>query len=100
MKGELNSIRNLREILTQSRLFLVYQAPVESRLRYENLIGGHLPEKTLPLAGDLYQGILPHWIILYLGSGTLWMMKRWEIHHIWSGHYGTQNSEENVFRKS
>ena len=45
--GGLNSIRKLREILPQSQLCLVYQALVESHLRYGNLIWGHLPEKKL-----------------------------------------------------
>ena len=47
MKGGLNSIRKLREILPQSQLCLVYQALVESHVRYGNLIWGHLPEKKL-----------------------------------------------------
>ena len=47
LKGGLNSIRKLREILPQSQLCLVYQALVESHLRYGNLIWGHLPEKKL-----------------------------------------------------
>ena len=46
-KGALNSIRKLREILPQSQLFLVYQASIESHLRYGNLIWGHLLEKKL-----------------------------------------------------
>ena len=37
----------LREILPRSQLCLVYQALVESHLRYGNLIWGHLPEKKL-----------------------------------------------------
>ena len=47
LKEELNSIRKLREILPQSQQFLVYQALLESPLRYGNLIWGHLPEKKL-----------------------------------------------------
>ena len=47
LKGELNSIRKLREILPQSQLCLVYKALVESHLRYGNLLWGHLPEKKL-----------------------------------------------------
>ena len=47
LKGGLNSIRKLREIIPQSQLFLVYQALIESHLRYGNLIWGHLPEKKL-----------------------------------------------------
>ena len=47
LKGGLNSIRKLGEILPQSQLCLVYQALVESHLRYGNLIWGHLPEKKL-----------------------------------------------------
>ena len=43
LKGGLNSIRKLREILPQSQLCLIYQALVESHVRYENLIWGHLP---------------------------------------------------------
>ena len=45
LKGGLNSIRKLRNILPQSQLFLVYQALIESHLRYRNLIWNHLPEK-------------------------------------------------------
>ena len=45
LKGGLNSVRKLKDILPQSQLFLAYQALVESRLRYGNLICGHLPEK-------------------------------------------------------
>ena len=37
----------LREILPRSQLCLVYQALMESHLRYGNLIWGHLPEKKL-----------------------------------------------------
>ena len=47
LKGGLNSIRKLREILPQSQLFLVYQALVESHLRYENLMWGHFHETKL-----------------------------------------------------
>ena len=47
LKGGLNSIRKLREILPQSQLCLVYQALVESHLRYGKLIWGHLPEEKL-----------------------------------------------------
>ena len=47
LKGGLNSIRKLRDILPQSQLFLVYQALVESHLRYGNLIWGHLSDKKL-----------------------------------------------------
>ena len=47
LKGRLNSIRNLREMLPQSQFFLVYQALVESHLRYSNPMWGHLPEKIL-----------------------------------------------------
>ena len=47
LKGGLTSVRNLREMLPQSQLFLVYQALVESHLRYGNLTWGHLPEKKL-----------------------------------------------------
>ena len=45
LNGGLNSIKKLREISPQSQLFLVYQALIESHLRYGNLIWGHLPEK-------------------------------------------------------
>ena len=47
LKGGLNSFRNLREILPQSQLFLVYQALMESLLRYGNLMWGHLPKRRL-----------------------------------------------------
>ena len=46
LKGGLNSIKKLRNILLQSQLFLVYQALIESHLRYGNLIWSHLPEKN------------------------------------------------------
>ena len=47
LKSGLTSIRKLREIILQSKLFLVYQALVESHLRYGNLICGHSPQKKL-----------------------------------------------------
>ena len=47
VSGELKSIRKLRRILLQSQLFLVYQALVENRLRYQNFIWGHLPGRKL-----------------------------------------------------
>ena len=60
LKGGLNSIRKLREILPQSQLFLVYEALIESHLRYGNLIWDHLHEKTLLTAEDTRQSILPY----------------------------------------
>ena len=42
LKGGLDSIRKLRQLLPQSQLFQVYRALVESHLRYGNLIWGHL----------------------------------------------------------
>ena len=60
LKGGLTSIRKLKEILPQAQLFLVYQALLESHLRYGNLIWGHLPRKTLLTAEDTRQGILPY----------------------------------------
>ena len=42
-------VSQLREILPQSQLFLVYQALIESHLRYGNLIWDHLPEKLCSL---------------------------------------------------
>ena len=47
LKGGLNSIVKLREILTQSQLFLVYQALILSHLRYGSLIWGQLSEMYL-----------------------------------------------------
>ena len=42
LKGGLNSIRTLRHMLPQSKLFQVYRALVESHLRYGNPLLGHL----------------------------------------------------------
>ena len=47
MKGGLDSIRKLRQMLPQSKLFKVYQALVESHLRYGNIIWGHLSATKL-----------------------------------------------------
>ena len=47
LKGGFKSIRKLEDILPQSQLCLVYQALIESHLRYGNLIWSHLPEKKL-----------------------------------------------------
>ena len=46
LKGGFNSIRKLKEMLPQSQLFVVYQALVESHVRYGNLIWGYLPDLT------------------------------------------------------
>ena len=46
MKCTINSFKNLREILPQSQSF-IYQALVESHLRYRNLMYCHLQEKIL-----------------------------------------------------
>ena len=46
LKG-LDSIRKLRQMLSQSKLFQVYRALVESHLRYGNLIWGHLSTTRL-----------------------------------------------------
>ena len=42
LKGGLDSIRKLRKVFPQSKLFQVYRALVESHLRYGNLLWGHL----------------------------------------------------------
>ena len=47
LKGCLNSVGKLTEILPQSQLFLVCQAPVESHLRNGKVLWGHLTEKKL-----------------------------------------------------
>ena len=60
MKGGLNSISSLQNYHHNSQLFLVYQALVESYLRYGNQVWGHLPEKTLLISEDTEQGIFPH----------------------------------------
>ena len=61
LKGGLISIRKLREIPPQSKLFLVYKALVESHLRYGKLIWGHLLyQKPLLTAEDTKQDILPY----------------------------------------
>ena len=49
LKGGLNSIIKLRNILPQSQLFLVYHALIESHLRYGKLIWSQLPEKICSL---------------------------------------------------
>ena len=46
VKGGLDSIRKLRQMLPQSKLFQVYQALVESQLRYGSIIWGHLSATT------------------------------------------------------
>ena len=47
LKGGLDSIRKLRQLLPQSQLFQVYRALVESHLRYGNLLWGHLSATKL-----------------------------------------------------
>ena len=47
VKGGLDSIRTLRQMLPQSKLFQVYQALLESHLRYGNIIWGHLSATKL-----------------------------------------------------
>ena len=47
LKRGLDSIKKLRELLPQSPLFQVYQALVESHLRYGNLLWGHLSATKL-----------------------------------------------------
>ena len=42
LKGGLDSVKKLRQILPQSKLFQVYRALVESHLRYGDLLWGHL----------------------------------------------------------
>ena len=42
VKGGLNSIRKLRHMLPESKLFQVYRVLVESHLRYGNLLWGYL----------------------------------------------------------
>ena len=47
LKGGLDSIRKLRQILPQTKLFQVYRALVESQLRYGHLLWGHLSVNKL-----------------------------------------------------
>ena len=47
LKGGLDSIRKIRQIIPQSKLFQVYRALVESHLRYGDLQWGHLPVTKL-----------------------------------------------------
>ena len=47
IKGMLHSIRILREVLPQSLRISVFQALVESHLRYGNMMSGHLPQTKL-----------------------------------------------------
>ena len=47
LKGVLDSIRKLRQLLLQSQLFQVYRASVESHLRYGNLLWDHLSAAKL-----------------------------------------------------
>ena len=47
LKVKFNSTRNLREIIPQSQLCLVYLALVENHLRCGNLMWGQLPEEKL-----------------------------------------------------
>ena len=47
LKGGLDSIRKLRQLLPQSQLFQVCRALVESHLRYGNLLWGHLSATKL-----------------------------------------------------
>ena len=47
VKGDLDSIRKLRQMLPQSKLLQVYQALVESYLRYGNIIWGRLSATKL-----------------------------------------------------
>ena len=47
LKGGLDSIRKLRQLLPKSQLFQVYRALVESHLRYGNLLWGHLSATKL-----------------------------------------------------
>ena len=47
VKGGLDSIRTLRQMLPQPKLFQVFQALVESHLRYGNIIWSHLSATKL-----------------------------------------------------
>ena len=47
LKGGLDSIRKLRQLLPQSQLFQVYRALVVCHLRYGNLLWGHLSANKL-----------------------------------------------------